>query len=103
MKEEMTLFLKKAAEDKDLQERIMACKSPEEAYVVASSVQDGFTLEEFVETMTKINELSSRELSDEDLAVAAGGAVSTDEVITHAVTGVVLGSAISGMAALGAY
>lgn len=102
MKEEIILFLKKATEDEEIQKRMMACKSPEEAYAVASSVQEGFTFEEFTETMTKINELSSKELSDEDLAAAAGGAVSTDEVISYAIGGVWVGSTISAMAALGA-
>jgi predicted ribosomally synthesized peptide with nif11-like leader len=69
------LFYQKVAEDRELLEKMQACKSPEEAYALASSVQDGFTFEEFVETMTKLYSAMNQdeELSDEDLAMAAGG------------------------------
>jgi predicted ribosomally synthesized peptide with nif11-like leader len=76
MKEELKLFLQKVISDEDLQKKMQDCKSPEEAYAVASSVQEGFTFEEFTETMTKVYELANQEdieLTDEDLAKAAGG------------------------------
>jgi predicted ribosomally synthesized peptide with nif11-like leader len=86
IKEEMKLFLQKAAESQELQEKMQACKSPEEAYAIASSVQDGFTFEEFTETMTKLNDVVNKELSDEDLAMAAGGSEIEDISIVTVIT-----------------
>jgi predicted ribosomally synthesized peptide with nif11-like leader len=85
MKEELKLFLQKAANDTALQEKLQGCKSPEEAYAIASSVQEGFTFEEFVEAGQKLNDMAeSQDLTDEDLAKAAGGA-STGEIVATAV------------------
>lgn len=80
MKDEIILFLKKLTDDTDLQEKMAACRTPEEAYDIASSVQPGFTIEEFTEAMTAVKESieSSEALSDEDLAKAAGGITSDD-------------------------
>lgn len=99
IKEEMKLFLQKVAESQELQEKMQACKSPEEAYAIASSVQDGFTFEEFTETMTKLNDVVNKELSDEDLAMAAGGSEITDVFI---VTGITLTVTATGSAAAAA-
>ena len=92
MKEEIKLFLQKIAEDKELQHKMMECKSPEEAYAIASSVQDGFTFEEFVDTMTKLHDSMSQnaELTDEDLAKAAGGLTSGEEVSVSVLTSVTI-------------
>lgn len=80
MKNEIKLFLEKLADDTDLQEKMAACKTPEEAYNIASSVQPGFTIEEFIEVMTTVKESieAGEALSDEDLAKAAGGVTSDD-------------------------
>ena len=92
MKEEIKLFLQKIAEDKELQHKMMECKSPEEAYAIASSVQDGFTFEEFVDAMTKLRDSMSQnaELTDEDLAKAAGGLTSGEEVSVSVLTSVTI-------------
>ncbi len=70
----------------------MECKSPEEAYAIASSVQDGFTFEEFVDAMTKLRDSMSQnaELTDEDLAKAAGGLTSGEEVSVSVLTSVTI-------------
>ena len=47
--------------------------NPDEAYAVASAVQDGFTKQEFVEVMQAINAQAANEISDDDLAQVAGG------------------------------
>jgi predicted ribosomally synthesized peptide with nif11-like leader len=106
MKEELKLFLQKLTEDKDLQEKMQACKTPEEAYAVASLVQEGFTFEEFTETMTKLHTAmsDSEELSDEDLAQAAGGALTTSEKKAYGdsviyISGGVLATALIGYVA----
>lgn len=80
--ENLKAFIEKLMKDEELASRMAKCKTPEEAYAVASSVQEGFTFEEFTETMTAINDAYDRDLSDEDLAKAAGGVD----------TGVVIGS-----------
>lgn len=102
MKEEIKLFLQKAAEDEELQQKLAACRSPEEAYALASSVQDGFTFEEFVETMTKMNDIvnnGDQELSDEDLAMAAGGMSVTEMIIASASVISVIGGGYAAAAA----
>jgi predicted ribosomally synthesized peptide with nif11-like leader len=96
MKEEIKLFLQKAAEDRELQQKLQACKTPEEAYAIASSVQDGFTFEEFTEAMAKLYEQAGAELSDEDLAKAAGGA---DDSINWVFNTVCSSIATAGLAA----
>jgi predicted ribosomally synthesized peptide with nif11-like leader len=85
MKEELKLFFQKVAEDRELQEKLQACKSPEEVYVIASSVQDGFTFEEFTETAAELYEQATAELSDEDLAKAAGGADDSGDRVLNTV------------------
>ena len=73
MNENIQKFLEKFTTDEELQAKFSALKSPEEAYELAKSVQDGFTLEEFLEAAKSINELDEGDISDEDLAAAAGG------------------------------
>lgn len=74
MNENVKKFVEKAIGDKELMEKMSACKSPEEAYAVASSVQEGFTMEEFVSAMQEIYDATHEaELTDEDMAKVAGG------------------------------
>lgn len=96
MKEELKLFYQKVAEDRELQEKMQSCKSPEEVYVIASSVQDGFTFEEFTEATAELYEQTTAELSDEDLAKAAGGA---DDSINWVLNTVCSSIAAAGLAA----
>lgn len=104
MKEELKLFMKKLMSDEELQKKMQACKSPEEAYAIASSVQGGFTFEEFVEAMTKTNSALSQdeELSDEDLAMAAGGNGIEEFIDEHRTSISYVGTGISAVAYLGA-
>ena len=78
MNENIRLFLEKMAADPELQARFSQITDPDEAYAMASSVQSGFTKEEFIETMTAIREAMNEDLSDEDMAKSAGGV--SDEV-----------------------
>lgn len=99
MKEEIKLFLQKVASDEALQKKLKDCKSPEEAYEFASSVQDGFTFEEFTETMKKLRNEVGEELTDEDLAKASGGTIGlTVSVVTISieVTSVIVAITIAG-------
>lgn len=87
MNESIKAFLKKVVEDKELQAKLEAIRDPEEAYKLASSIQSGFSKEEFVEAMIKLDETINtfNELTDEDLAKVARGA-STTELATAVVT-----------------
>ncbi len=96
MKEELKLFFQKVAEDRELQEKMQSCKSPEEVYVIASSVQDGFTFEEFTEATAELYEQTTAELTDEDLAKAAGGAGDSGDTVFATVCS---GIAAAGLAA----
>ena len=75
MNENIKEFVQKVAANESLQAKMQSFSDADEAYEFASSIQDGFTMEEFVTVMTKISEniSGSNELSDEDLANVAGG------------------------------
>lgn len=74
MNENVKVFLAKVSEDKELQEKLADAQTVDEAYAFASSVQDGFTKEEFIDTMMAVREQLMDELSEEELALIAGGA-----------------------------
>ena len=84
MNEKIKLFLEKLDADNELQAKFSQLRDPDEAYALATSVQDGFTKEEFITEMTKIKEAMDENLSDEDLAKSSGG--STGEAVSLAVT-----------------
>ena len=48
MNENFRLFFEKVAADPELQAKLSECKSPDEAYALASGIQEGFTKEEFI-------------------------------------------------------
>jgi predicted ribosomally synthesized peptide with nif11-like leader len=73
MNENIKVFLEKMAADSELQARFAQIKDPDEAYELASSIQPGFTKEEFVTEMTKIKEAMDEDLTDDDLAKSSGG------------------------------
>ena len=79
MNENIKAFLEKLAADEELQARFSQIRDQDEAYAVASSVQPGFTKEEFITEMTKIKEALDETLTEEDLAKAAG--VDADTVV----------------------
>ena len=70
--ENIKLFGEKLANNKELQEKFKQVKDPDEAYALAASIQDGFTKEEFINTMLEVQK-RSRDLTDEDLEQVAGG------------------------------
>lgn len=73
MNENIKVFLEKLAADPELQARFSQLKDPDQAYELASSIQPGFTKEEFITEMTKIKEAMEEDLTDEDLAKSSGG------------------------------
>jgi predicted ribosomally synthesized peptide with nif11-like leader len=94
VKEELKLFVNKVAADEELQKKMMSAKTPEEAYAVASSIQEGFSYDEFVDTMTKLKTvIDEQEVTDEDLAKAAGGFSQSDgPVVSITVSGALAAS-----------
>ena len=73
MNENIKKFLVKVEESPELQAQFAQIRDPEEAYKLATSVQDGFTKDEFITEMTKIYNEAVKDLSEEDLAKVAGG------------------------------
>ena len=73
MNENIKALLEKVQADQELQAKFAQIKDVDEAYSLASSLQSGFTKEEFITEMTKIKEALDENLSDEDLAKSAGG------------------------------
>ncbi len=86
--ENIKKFMEKVANDKQLLAKLSRIRDSDEAYKVASDVQDGFTKEEFVAEMKKAYDESMKDLSEEDMVKMAGGLdQETKESITYAATG----------------
>ena len=95
MNKNLEALIEKLMSDKTLAEKLGACKSEDEAYAFVSTVQDGFTKEEFVEAMNAICQANNNDdISREDLANVAGGS-KEDTWWTFTVTtyGAIFGSA----------
>jgi len=66
--------LEKVSDNEELKAKMAAACSGDEAYELASSVQEGFTKEEFFEAMrAAFDSEPMGELTDEDLGKVAGG------------------------------
>ena len=72
MNDKIKEFLQKLAQDEQLYAKFETCKTPEEAYAVASGAEGGFTKEEFIAAMTELN-AANNDLNDGDLKKFAGG------------------------------
>lgn len=82
MNENIQMFLQKLAQDPEVIAKFNATRDPDEAYALASSLQDGFTKEEFISAMTQVSAaLENQDLSDEDLEKISGGG-STERFIS---------------------
>ncbi len=73
MNEGIRALLEKIAGSEELQAKFAALASPEEAWELAKTLQEGFTKEEFLEAARMIAEAENGDISDEDLAATAGG------------------------------
>ena len=73
MNENIKKFLSKVEKSPELQAQFSKIRNPDEAYKLASTVQDGFTKEEFVTEMTKLYATQTVDLSDEEITKVAGG------------------------------
>ena len=97
--ENIKYLLRKVANDQELAKKFSAIKDVDEAYELASSIQSGFSKEEFLEAVQKVKSAfdTFNELSDEDLAKVAGG-LSTTQVATISVSGSVVSGAVTAIA-----
>ena len=87
MNENIKELLVKLSEDEAALAKLKAVKSPDEAYEFVSSIQGGFTKEEFVEAMGKIRTATeSGELTDEEVSAAAGGMDTTVATIISTIS-----------------
>ena len=73
MNENIKTLLDKVSEDEALLAKFSACKSVDEAYELAKELVGGFTKEEFTEAMAALSAADGADISDQDLAAAAGG------------------------------
>ena len=73
MNENIKALLEKVSGDEELLAKFSACSSVDDAFELAKGIVGGFTKEEFVEAMTALNAADAGDISDEDLAAAAGG------------------------------
>ena len=90
MNENMKKFLEKAAQDPEFIAKMSAIQDPDEAYKMASALQDGFTREEFITGMKEFA-AANGDLSDDDLKKFAGG----DIEIEHTISGGVSATAVT--------
>jgi predicted ribosomally synthesized peptide with nif11-like leader len=86
MNENVRAFLQKLADDKALQAQFEEIKDPDKAYELATSVQGGFSKDEFIAAMKEIKAQMSRDLSDDDLEKIAGGGCDNSETTTTTTT-----------------
>ena len=77
MNENIQELLKKIADSEELQAQFGKLDNLDEAYELASKLQQGFTKEEFLDVIKVLNEAADDDISDEELAATAGG-VDTD-------------------------
>jgi predicted ribosomally synthesized peptide with nif11-like leader len=94
MNENIKALLEKLSADEELQAKISQIRDADEAYALASSIQSGFTKEEFIAEMTKIQEAMEEDLTDADLAKSAGGDADT-VVATVTISAATVVSAVS--------
>lgn len=79
MNENIRALFGKIAESEELQAKFAGLNTPEEAYELAKTIQDGFTMEEFLEAARAVSAGANGDISDEVLASAAGGGMDVPE------------------------
>ncbi len=75
MNENIAAALRKIVADENLAVKLQACADPDSAYAMVSSVESGFTREEFDSAMEELraSARSDTDVSDEELNKMAGG------------------------------
>ncbi|MBQ9612632.1 MAG: Nif11-like leader peptide family RiPP precursor [Lachnospiraceae bacterium] len=101
MNENIKLFLEKLDKDPEAAAKMSAIRDPEEAYAFASSMQDGFTKEEFLSAMEELKTAmkNNEELTDEDLNKIAGGDDGTVSLVLNTIELTVMSGCLAAGAA----
>ena len=75
MNEKIAAALRKITEDEALLAKLQACADPDEAYAIVSSVENGFTKEEFIAALEALraSAQNNTDVSNEELSKMAGG------------------------------
>jgi hypothetical protein len=94
MNENIKLLFEKLGKDEAALAKLKTITDPDEAYALISSIQGGFTKEEFIDAMKQVQASADSELSDADVAAAAGG-TSTWEAVSISVWDLVKPAATS--------
>ena len=100
MNEKIAAALRKITEDEALLAKLQACADPDEAYAIVSSVENGFTKEEFIAAMEQVKAAidASTTLSEDDISKMAGGVDGADVTVAVSVSA----SAVSATASIAA-
>ena len=88
MNENFKKFLDKVENDQELQAKFARLRDPEDAYKLASSLQEGFTREEFITEMKRLFEEAAKDVSEEDIAKVAGGSIGEAAGLSAGIAGV---------------
>ena len=96
MNENISKMLELLSQDEETMKKLSAIHDPDEAYALVSSIHGGYTKEEFIETMTAINDSINQDIDAEDLSTAAGGGK-----VEEAAKGAAASAAMSAAASVG--
>ena len=89
MNENIKVLVEKVSGNDEMLAKFSACGSVDEAFELAKGIVGGFTKEEFVEAMTALSAADDGDISDDELAGAAGGEGEWNEglsIISEAIT-----------------
>lgn len=78
MNENIQALVKRVMENEELQSQFEKLETPEEAFELASKLQDGFTKEEFLEAVKGFAAFNE-DITDDELAAIAGGENEADD------------------------
>ena len=73
MNENLKILFEKLEKDEAALAKLKAVKDPDEAYALVSAIQGGYTKDEFLDVVKQIQGAADGELSDNEVAAAAGG------------------------------
>jgi len=73
MNENIQKMLELLSQDEETMAKLYIIRDPDEAYALVTSIHGGYTKEEFIETMTAINDSINQDISSDDLNKVAGG------------------------------
>ena len=88
MNENILKMLELISQDEEAQKKFATIRDPDEAYALATSIHGGYTKEEFIQAMTALRDQMNQDLSEDDLAAAAGGENTVSEIVGSATAAV---------------